>query len=166
MAETGDETGFDMKRILQHLDRSEEYLACTLLFVLYVMLTFTIVMRFGFSIGYSWIEEISRVVFVWVVMLGAAAAMRRATHIRLTFGLELFRGKSGTAARLLGEVLLLAFCLATAWYGLQLVLSTLRVSYTLPSSGISMFWAYLSVPVSFGLQGLRIVMRELGHKAN
>jgi len=155
-----------MKTILHHLDRSEEYLACTLLFVLYLMLTFTIIMRFGFSIGYSWIEELSRVVFVWVVMLGAAAAMRRGTHIRLTFGLEWLRGRTGTVARLIGEALLLAFCLATAWYGLGLILSTLRVSYTLPSSGISMFWAYLSVPVSFGLQGLRIVMRELGHKTN
>ncbi|MBW8637300.1 TRAP transporter small permease [Hoeflea sp. WL0058] len=166
MADTEGAGRLRLKSLLQHLDRSEEYLACAMLFVLYLMLTFTIVMRFGFSIGYSWIEELSRVVFVWVVMLGAAAAMRRGTHIRLTFGIEMFKGRAGTVARLTGEVLLLAFCLATAWYGLQLILSTLRVSYTLPSSGMSMFWAYLSVPVSFGLQGLRIVMRELGYKAS
>ena len=166
MADTESTSWSGLKTLLKHLDRSEEYLACAMLFVLYLMLTFTIVMRFGFSIGYSWIEELSRVVFVWVVMLGAAAAMRRGTHIRLTFGIEMLKGRAGTLARLTGEVLLLAFCLATAWYGLQLILSTLRVSYTLPSSGMSMFWAYLSVPVSFGLQGLRIVMRELGYKAS
>lgn len=151
-----------MNIILRHIDRAEEYIACTLLFVLYAILTVTIMMRFGLSIGYSWMEELSRVIFVWVVMLGAAAAMRRKVHIRLSFGLDFLPGRLKAIGEYLGEFLLLAFCLATAWYGLLLIMSTLQVSYVLPSSGLSMFWAYLSVPVGFFLQGLRVILRDLG----
>ena len=154
-----------MKIILRHLDSAEEYFACLLLFVLFSMLTITIGLRFGFSIGYSWMEEISRVIFVWVVMLGAAAAMRQRLHIRLSFGVDLLPGRVSKVAEGLGELLLLAFCLATAWYGIGLVTSTVRVSYTMPSSGLSMFWAYLSVPTSFGLQALRIILRWLDLQA-
>lgn len=151
-----------MTVLLRHLDRAEEHIACLLLFILFAMLTVTIGLRFGFSVGYSWMEEISRVIFVWVVMLGAAAAMRQRAHIRLSFGLDMLPGVWSTAASILGELLLLAFCLATAWYGMELAASTLKISYTMPSSGLSMFWAYLSVPLSFGLQALRILIRGLG----
>lgn len=155
-----------MKFILRYLDNAEEYIACFLLFVLFSMLTITIGLRFGFSIGYSWMEEIARVIFVWVVMLGAAAAMRHRAHIRLSFGIDLLPGRLSKAAEILGELLLLAFCLAIAWYGIGLVMSTIQVSYTMPSSGLSMFWAYLSVPLSFGLQALRIMLRRLGLQAD
>jgi len=151
-----------VKALLIHLDRAEEHIACFLFFVLHCLLTITIVMRFGFSTGASWMEEIARVIFVWVVMLGAAAAMRRGSHIRLGFGLQLLPVKARPAAALLGNLLLLAFCLATAWYGTKLVLSLLRIPYILPSSGMSMFWAYLSVPVSFSLQGLRVIQNQFG----
>jgi TRAP-type C4-dicarboxylate transport system permease small subunit len=147
---------------LKHLDRAEEYSACFLLLVLFVLLTVTIVLRFAFSLGFSWMEEIARVIFVWIVMLGAAAAMRTKVHIRLTFGIDLLPAGLGKAAELLGNILLLAFCMATAWYGLILVQSTMQVSYTMPSSGMSMFWAYLSVPVSFGLQAVRLLLRGAG----
>jgi TRAP-type C4-dicarboxylate transport system permease small subunit len=155
-----------VKFILRYLDNAEEYIACFLLCVLFSMLTITIGLRFSFSIGYSWMEEISRVIFVWVVMLGAAAAMRQRAHIRLSFGIDLLPGRLSKAAEILGELLLLAFCLAIAWYGIGLVMSTIRVSYIMPSSGFSMFWAYLSVPLSFGLQALRIMLRGLGLQAD
>lgn len=151
-----------MRAIAKHIDRAEEYAACILLLGLFVLLTGTIVMRFGFSIGFSWMEEISRVIFVWVVMLGAAAAMRSKVHIRLTFGIDLLPENLGKIVELVGNLLLLVFCMATAWYGLQLVESTMRISYTMPSSGLSMFWAYLSVPVSFGLQALRLMLHGVG----
>lgn len=151
----------DMKAALRHLDRAEEHLACLLLLALYAMLTAQIVFRFGFSMGFSWLEELSRIVFVWVIMLGAVVGMRRNLHIRVGLGLSLLPPALRPAAEALGELLLTLFCLAIAWYGVELVLSTLRVEYRLAATGLSMFWAYLVVPVSFALQALRIVLRRL-----
>ena len=47
-------------------------------------------MRFVLGLGYSWMEEIVRMLFIWVIFLGAVAAMRRGMHIRVEAGLLLF----------------------------------------------------------------------------
>ena len=83
-----------------------------LLVVLGVMLTAQVIMRFGFGLGYSWIEEITRMLFVWVIFLGAVAAMRRNLHIRVEAGLLLFPQPLRPLAGWLGDLALFAFCLA------------------------------------------------------
>lgn len=148
-----------MRSALKHLDRAEEYLACGLMTVLFLMLTCQIVFRFGFSIGFSWLEELSRIVFVWIIMLGAVVGMRRHLHIRVELGLTLLPARWRAPAELAGEAILILFCLTLAWYGVVLLESVLRVEYRLSATGLSMFWAYLIVPVSFALQAVRVVMR-------
>ena len=61
---------------VRHLDRAEEYIAVALFIALGVLLTAQVSMRFVLGLGYSWLEEIIRMLFVWVIFLGAAAAMR------------------------------------------------------------------------------------------
>ena len=38
------------------------------------------------------------------------------------------------------------------WHGIELVMSSADGSFRLQSTGVSMFWPYLIVPISFGLQ--------------
>jgi TRAP-type C4-dicarboxylate transport system permease small subunit len=47
------------------------------------------------------------------------------------------------------------------WHGVELVLSTVEVDFRLRATGISMFWPYLIMPLSFGLQALRLIMRRV-----
>jgi TRAP-type transport system small permease protein len=50
-----------------------------------IVLVFTnVVMRYGFSSGIRQSVELARMWFVWVVMLGAAVALRRGEHLALT----------------------------------------------------------------------------------
>lgn len=151
--------------MLRRLDRLEEYLAVLLLAVLGVMLTAQVVLRFGFGLGYSWLEEIARMLFVWVIFLGAVVGMQRNLHIRVEAGLLLFPARARPWIGLFGDLVLLAFCLAVAWHGIELVASTLRFNFRLQSTNVSMFWPYLIVPASFALQALRLVMWRLGAKA-
>jgi len=147
---------------LRHLDRAEEYAGVALLVVLGLMLTAQVFMRFALGLGYSWMEEIIRMLFVWVIFLGAVAAMRRNLHIRVEAGLLLFPRPLRPFAGWLGDLLLFAFCLAVAWHGIELVLSSADGSFRLQSTGVSMFWPYLIVPVSFALQALRLALWRLG----
>lgn len=151
-----------VKTMLKHLDRTEEYLAVVLTALLGLLLTAQIVLRFVFETGFVWTEEIARVMFIWVIFLGAVVGMRRHLHFRVTAGLKLFPPRFRPAAELLGDGLLLLFCLALTWHGVQLVASTLAVDFRLRATGISMFWPYLIMPLSFGLQALRLIMRRAG----
>ena len=64
--------------------------------------------------------------------------------------------------RWLGDLLLFAFCIAVMWHGIELVMSSADGGFRLQSIGVSMFWPYLIVPISFGLQALRLVLWHFG----
>ncbi|MFN4056938.1 MAG: TRAP transporter small permease [Roseinatronobacter sp.] len=50
-----------------------------------IALVFTnVVLRYGFSSGFRHSVELARLWFVWVVMLGAAVALRRGEHLALS----------------------------------------------------------------------------------
>ena len=148
--------------LLRHLDRAEDYLGVALLIVLGALLSVQVFMRFVLSLGYSWMEEVDRMLFIWVIFLGAVAAMRRNLHIRVEAGLVLFPRALRPLAAWLGDLLLFAFCLAVTWHGIELVASSADGTFKLQSTGISMFWPYLIVPVSFGLQAVRLALWRFG----
>ena len=144
--------------MLHHLDRAEEYLAQILLASLGILLTVQVVLRYFFGIGFGAVEEAARVMFLWVIFLGAVVGMRRNLHIRVTFGLKFLPVRLRRIVFLAGELVLFAFCLAVAWHGLQVALSTLSMPFRLPVTRVSMFWPYLIIPISFGLQALRLLI--------
>ncbi|MGP9805098.1 TRAP transporter small permease [Paracoccus sp. NSM] len=60
-------------------------LIMALLLAALIVLVFTnVVMRYGFSSGLRVTIELSRLWFVWVVMLGAAVMLRRGEHLQLS----------------------------------------------------------------------------------
>jgi len=150
---------------LRVLDHAEEYIAVALLVALGVLLTVQVTLRYTIGLGYSWMEEIARMLFIWVIFIGAIAAMRRNLHIRVEAGLVLFPARIRPAVAWFGDVVLFAFCVAVAWHGAQLVVSTIDANFRLQSIGISMFWPYLIVPISFGLQALRLALWRFGLRA-
>jgi TRAP-type C4-dicarboxylate transport system permease small subunit len=145
--------------MLRHVDRLEEYFACLLLVALGLLLTVQIVLRYVFGIGYGWMEELARIGFVWVIFIGAVVGMRRGLHIRVTMGLMLFPESYRRRLEVAGDVVLFLFCAAFAWHGIELVYSTVEVEFRLSATGLSMFWPYLVVPVSFALQAVRLADR-------
>jgi TRAP-type C4-dicarboxylate transport system permease small subunit len=148
--------------LLRHLDRAEEYIGVALLVVLGVLLTAQVFMRFVLGLGYSWLEEVIRMLFIWVIFVGAVAAMRRNLHIRVEAGLLLFPKPLRPFAGWLGDLLLFGFCIAVTWHGIELVASSADGSFRLQSTRVSMFWPYLIVPISFGLQALRLALWRFG----
>jgi TRAP-type C4-dicarboxylate transport system permease small subunit len=154
--------GRPRRSFLYLLNHAEEYFGVALLVVLGVMLTAQVVMRFAFGLGYSWMEEIARMLFIWVIFIGAVAAMRRNLHIRVEAGLLLFPPRLRPLAGWIGDLLLFAFCLAMTWHGIELALSTLDANFRLQSTGLSMFWPYTIVPISFALQALRLGLWRFG----
>lgn len=144
------------RRVLAHLDRLEEHLAVGLLVAMTGLVGTQVAARFLFSTGFSWMEELARVAFVWVVFLGAVVAMRRCLHIRVTAGIRALPARARAWAEGLGDLATLAFCAAMTWHGIELVQATLRFSFELPATRLSMVWVYLIMPVSFGLQAIRL----------
>lgn len=147
--------------IFKLLNRLEEKLAVALLATMSILVFSQVVLRFGFGLGFGWIDEVARIAFIWVVFLGAVVGVQRHLHLRVTVFQGLFPAPARKAIAMTGELLFLAFCLAMTWHSVELVMSTLDFPFRLPSTGVSMFWAYMILPISFGLQAIRLVARHV-----
>ncbi len=75
------------------------------------------VLRYGFGSGISTSEELSRLLFVWMVFIGATAAYPKGEHMAFTSGLGLLRTRPALFATLVAliRVLVIAACAMLAW---------------------------------------------------
>ena len=71
------------------LERILEYTMAALLAVMVVMVFGNVVLRYAFGSGIASAEEISRLMFVWLVFLGAVLALRQHKHL----GLEMVQAR-------------------------------------------------------------------------
>ena len=108
-----------------------------------------VVLRYAFRTGVEGLDEVPRYLFVWLVMIGAAAAMERGEHTALVY----FRERLGPTGRVLLGIV-------TTTLAMLLFLSMIRSSLTLvpnanlqTSAGLSLplGYVYAAVPVGAAL---------------
>lgn len=110
-----------------------------------ILICLQVFFRFFLNSSLTWSEEVVQFMLLWTVMLGSAVATDRGLHITLN-PLDNHVGDRGR--RILARVALagtMAFCGYLAWYGLQLVLRTMRM--TSPAADIPMWAVYSAMPV-------------------
>lgn len=73
-----------MGRLVSILWTWIDAIMATLLAAMIALVFANVVLRYGFSSGIRSSVELSRLGFVWVVMLGAAVALRRGEHLAVT----------------------------------------------------------------------------------
>ena len=108
-----------------------------------------VVLRYVFSTGIEGLDEVPRYLFVWLVMIGGAAAMYRLEHTTLDY----FRLRLPPRLRALASVI-------TLGAGIALFLSLIRTSLVLvPNAqlqvsaglGLPLGYVYAAVPVGAAL---------------
>jgi TRAP-type C4-dicarboxylate transport system permease small subunit len=105
--------------------------------------------RYVMHATFQWYDEVARLCFVWMIVLGAAVAVRRGAHFRLHLVID----RLGTTARrrvdLLVTVVLIAFAAVLVAGGIAtLPLARRQVTDALE---ISMVWFYGALPVGGAL---------------
>ena len=108
-----------------------------------------VVLRYVFSTGIEGLDEVPRYLFVWLVMIGAAAAMHRGEHTALDY----FRNRLLPQGQALATVL-------TSGAGVLFFLSLIKSSFVLvPNAqlqtsaglGLPLGYVYAAVPVGSAL---------------
>ena len=144
---------------MEQLRRGIERLGEALLILLIVVMTLAclgqVIWRYLFNDPLIWSEELSRYLFIWISYLGAWVGWRHRQHIAFDAVLLMRSAEIRRFSVRLVEVLVLGFCLYTAWGSLRL----LAVSGDQPSAVLQlpMMWVYLSYPVMAALISLDII---------
>ena len=129
-----------------------------------------VVLRYGFGSGVAASEEVSRLLFVWMVFIGATAAYPAGEHMAFTSLLVLLKDKPRTMAAMtaLIRLLVIAACALLAWGAWQQVeagMGTRSVVLGYPASLLPL--PVLLSSVAIGVMALvELVTRaplDLGH---
>ena len=70
--------------------------------------------------SYIWTEELSRFLFIWMVMLGAMVGIKEGTHFEVDVWPELGR-RANAALKIVSHLFVLVFALVFVWWGIKFV---------------------------------------------
>jgi TRAP-type C4-dicarboxylate transport system permease small subunit len=72
-----------MKKILFILDKSEEFIITVCMSVMVSVLTVQVFCRYVLNFSFSWAEQLTRILFVWVTFAGISLASKLQMHLKL-----------------------------------------------------------------------------------
>lgn len=125
------------------------YLAGLILAIMAGAVFLQVVLRYIGWAGIDGLDEVPRYLFVWLVMLGAAAAMHRGEHTLLSY----FRDRFGRRGRALAIIVANALGITLFAYFIKLsfVLVPNAHLQTSASLGLPLGYVYAAVPVGSAL---------------
>jgi len=127
--------------------------------VLFVTIVIQILFRIkpvaeAFSYSPIWTEELSRWLYVYIVLIGAGVGLQRNEHIAIEYFADKLPPRGRLALRLLINALILFCCALFVRYGIKNVRVVWRQrSHTMPIFTYAVLYAV--VPISFSLMILR-----------
>ena len=134
----------------------EDNISAIMLFIMLVVLFEQVVSRW---LGHSnsWSEEMSRYMFVWIVYLGGASAVKTGEHVKIEALTKIWPKKIRPFALIIGDLIWIAFAGFIIAYGTKLTLSLFSVGTISMALRINMGWAYAAVPVGYLLMVYRLI---------
>src|SRR4051812_23672307 len=110
-----------MKAFLDLYHRVLTWLLAASVAILVIPVTMQVVSRYTSLIpSYIWTEELSRFLFIWMVMLGAMVGVREATHFEVDVWPDL-SPRAAARLRIVSNLLVLVFAAVFIWWGVKFV---------------------------------------------
>lgn len=136
-----------MRLLGKIFDRFEETLIIVMLGYMAIMNFVNVVCRYCFANSFSFTEELTVTVFVWITMLGVAAGFKRNAHLGMSFVVDLFRGKTKAILVLFSVLCSLTFMALACYYGFVMVQGQITMGATTPVLRMPQYVQGLSIPI-------------------
>ncbi len=155
-----------MRDILRNIDRNGERWLLLVLYSFIVMAIFIeVIRRFVFLYSSVWGEETARYAFIYLVWIGASAAVRERAHIRIDVITHYLPPRGVAAIYLFGDVMTaILACLAIYW-SMDPVLVSFKFVNVTDGLQIIRVWFLIAVPLGFSMMMVRLIQsihRDIG----
>jgi TRAP-type C4-dicarboxylate transport system permease small subunit len=147
-------------RPMKRLSAPVAWLAGILLVALIVLFNASVLMRYAFGQPIHFTEEVSGILLIWIVMIGAIDAERLNQHLAITVLTDLLREKPRLLLDFLTDIVSVVVLLFLAWLGWKLA-TTVQFKLT-GILRVSWFWIDLAIPVGFAGIALVMAVRAAG----
>ena len=132
-------------KILDVVERLLNVICIALLSAMTLLMCYQVFMRYVMSNAPSWCEELIRYMFIYLTMLGSAAATRKGKHLVVDMLIGSIPKKANNIVSIIFDVACFAFLLILGIYGGKLVLNTLNT--VSPALKIPMGYFYAAIPI-------------------
>lgn len=130
------------------LGRVEAWLLAALVAVITVVTFLQVFTRYVTEDPLIWTEEVARYLFVWITLIGGAAAVRTNGH----FGLDILRRMFPALRIPLGAITMLVVLVFFALLFYTGILETRQAATQMsPALQVTMHWAFLAIPIGAAL---------------
>lgn len=159
-----------LNRLIQSIEAINEKVgqAISWLSLGVVLLTFVVVvLRYGFDLGWIWLQESATYMHAWIFMLAAGYTLKHEGHVRVDIFYRQFSPRQQAWVNLLGSLLLLfPMFIFIAWISFDYVLTSWRISEASGEAGGLAFVYILKtslfiMPLLMLLQGAAMILRSL-----
>ena len=145
-------------KVLRVIDNNlEKFLCAIILSVMTVIIFLQIVFRFV-GAPLAWTEELGRYLFIWLIYLSSAMAVKLRAHIKVDVLKVVFHKKDNFLLDLISNAFFLMFAVAFTYYGWRAVI---RLSITYPQTSatlhLPMWIPYFSIVLGCALMAIRLV---------
>lgn len=127
--------------------------------LIFVIIIFTVISRYGFNFVLSWSEEVPRYLLIWISFLGAAISVDLKDHIAFDYFLKRFSRWPGRLIESGINLLIFGFGWIMCFFGYRFVQDF--GSDLMESIPFTNIWYYAALPISGGLIMLFALRAEL-----
>lgn len=136
-----------METLRKGLDKVLEFICCTLLALMTILVTWQVVSRYVLNNPSTITEELVLFSFVWMGLLGGAYLFGKNEHMAMTFLFDKLSEKNQIKVRIFFELVIMAFAVFILIFG-GYNMSKLSMGQLSSSLQIPMGYVYLALPLS------------------
>ena len=136
-----------MDTLRKRLDTVLEFICCTLLALMTILVTWQVVSRYVLNNPSTVTEELVLFSFVWMGLLGGAYLFGKNEHMAMTFLFDKLSEKNQIKVRIFFELVIMAFAVFILVFG-GWNMSKLSMGQLSSSLQIPMGYIYLALPLS------------------
>ena len=136
-----------METLRKRLDKVLEFICCTLLALMTILVTWQVVSRYVLNNPSTVTEELVLFSFVWMGLLGGAYLFVKNEHMAMTFLFDKLSEKNQIKVRIFFELVIMAFAVFILVFG-GWNMSKLSMGQLSSSLQIPMGYIYLALPLS------------------
>ncbi|NBI12828.1 TRAP transporter large permease subunit [[Haemophilus] felis] len=145
------------------INKLEEWIGGVLFILIFLILLAQIVSRQFFDSPLSWSEELARLLFVYVGMLGISIGIRNQQHVFIDFVTNWLPDSIKRVTNTLVQLLIFVCLIGFIHFGLKLVF---KAENELFSLGISEKWLYITLPIIACLMLVRFFQAQYDNFKN
>lgn len=140
-------------RLLEALDKAteniENYIMSFGLIAISAIVFVNVISRYFFATSFSWSEELSRNIVIWITFLGVSSCARYDTHVKVDLLANLLRGKGKRFHDILINSLMAILSAYMAYISISFMMVQYRGGNTSVAIAIPIWTIYLSTVIGF-----------------